>query len=47
MRRWIVSFFFKRKTILAFDENIFPQVKRKLIAMWERIGKALKMVYST
>jgi hypothetical protein len=31
---------------LVFRINVLPPLEHKLLVMWERIGEALKMVYS-
>jgi hypothetical protein len=31
---------------LEFAKNVLPLLESKLLAMWERISEALKMVYS-
>ncbi len=32
---------------MNFAKNVSPQIEPKLLVMWERIGEALKMEYST
>jgi hypothetical protein len=31
---------------MSFAQNVLPPFDHKLFVMWERIGEALKMVYS-
>jgi hypothetical protein len=42
----ILFFLFLRASFLDFAKNDLPPLEPKLLVMWERIGEALKMVYS-
>jgi hypothetical protein len=39
-------YFILKGAILDLAKNVFPPLEPKLLLMWERIGEALKMVYS-
>jgi hypothetical protein len=39
-------FFFPEKASWISQNNVLPPIELKLLVMWERIGVAVKMVYS-